>query len=118
MLESGIHSVATSQSPAIDLNAETPDIKHAANIDQSPQALKITPAPDGEPEKVYLKDYKPPANSLVDHAINRYLEVKGLDKKAFLPRLGLGVGKLISGFVQRRVAGPDYKPSDIKVSED
>ncbi len=58
------------------------------------------------------KDYKPPADNVVDHVVNRYLEIKGHDKNALLPRVGLGAGRLLSKFVQHRVAGPDYKPSE------
>ena len=57
------------------------------------------------------KNYKPPADNVVDHALQRYYEIKGYDEKALLPRVGLGVGRLISGFVQHRVSGPKYKPS-------
>ncbi len=55
------------------------------------------------------EDYSMPARSVVDFAVNRYLEARNINKRSFLPRLSLGVGRLLSGFVQPYVAGPRYK---------
>ena len=55
------------------------------------------------------KNYSPPAKTLVDHAVNRYLEIKKKDKAAPLSRMSLGVGRLLSGLVQPYVSGPRYK---------
>lgn len=56
-------------------------------------------------------NYQPPPDSVVDHGINRYLEYKNYDKNGFLPKVGLGMGRLISNFVQPKLTGPKYKPS-------
>jgi Pyruvate/2-oxoacid:ferredoxin oxidoreductase delta subunit len=54
-------------------------------------------------------NYEPPPDNIVNYAIHRYLEVKKYDKKGFLPRAGLGMGRLISNFVQPKIAGPKYR---------
>ena len=54
-------------------------------------------------------NYQPPPDNVLNYAIHRYLEVKKYDKKGFLPRAGLGVGRLISNFVQPKIAGPKYR---------
>jgi ferredoxin len=56
-------------------------------------------------------NYQPPPDSVVDHGIKRYLEFKNYDKNGFLPKVGLGMGRLISNFVQPKLTGPKYKPS-------
>jgi Pyruvate/2-oxoacid:ferredoxin oxidoreductase delta subunit len=55
-------------------------------------------------------NYQPPADNIVDFAIHRYLEVKRYDQNGFLPRASLGIGRLLSNFVQPKVGGPKYKP--------
>ena len=54
-------------------------------------------------------NYQPPPDNIVNYAIHRYLEVKKYDKNALLPRAGLGFGRLLSNFVQPKVAGPKYR---------
>ncbi len=71
----------------------------------------VTKCDDGAVILRERKDYKPPADNIVDHAINRYFEFKGYDKNRFLPRVSLGAGRVLSKLVQHRVAGPKYKPS-------
>ncbi len=53
---------------------------------------------------------QPPPDSVVDYGINRFLEYKNYDKNGFLPKAGLGMGRLISNFVQPKLTGPKYKP--------
>ena len=54
-------------------------------------------------------NYEPPPDNIINYAIHRYLEVKKYDKNAFLPRVSLGMGRLLSNFVQPKVTGPKYK---------
>jgi Pyruvate/2-oxoacid:ferredoxin oxidoreductase delta subunit len=53
---------------------------------------------------------QPSPDSVVDYGINRYLELKNYDKNGFLPKVGLGMGRLISNLVQPKLTGPKYKP--------
>jgi len=54
-------------------------------------------------------NYQPPPGNIINYAIHRYLEVKKHDKNGILPRASLGMGRLLSNFVQPKVAGPKYK---------
>ena len=54
-------------------------------------------------------NYQPPPDNIINYAIHRYLEVKKHDKDGFLPRASLGMGRLLSNFVQPKVAGPKYR---------
>jgi ferredoxin len=56
-------------------------------------------------------NYQPPPDNIVNYAIHRYLESKRYDKNGLLPRASLGVGRLLSNFVQPKVGGPKYKRS-------
>lgn len=56
------------------------------------------------------KGYQPPQDNIINHAIHRYLEIKGYNKNKILPRASLGAGRILSRFVQPRVSGPKYKP--------
>ncbi len=61
---------------------------------------------------IFLKErsrYQAPPDNIINHAIHRYMEIKGYNKNAILPRASLGAGRLISKLVQPRVAGPGYK---------
>jgi len=55
-------------------------------------------------------NYQPPPDTIVDFAIQRYLEARRYDPSSFLPRASLGVGRLLSNLVQPKVGGPKYKP--------
>jgi Pyruvate/2-oxoacid:ferredoxin oxidoreductase delta subunit len=54
-------------------------------------------------------NYQPPPDNIINYAIHRYLEVKKHDKNGFLPRASLGMGRLLSNFVQPKIAGPKYR---------
>ena len=54
-------------------------------------------------------NYQPPPDNIINYAIHRYLEVKKHDKNGFIPRASLGMGRLLSNFVQPKIAGPKYK---------
>ena len=54
-------------------------------------------------------NYQPPADNVVNYAIHRYLEVKKYSKNGFLPRASLGMGRLLSNFIQPKVVGPKYR---------
>ena len=54
-------------------------------------------------------NYKPPAETGVEYILNRYFEIKGYENP-ILPRVSLGVGRLISKYVPFHISGPKYKP--------
>jgi ferredoxin len=54
-------------------------------------------------------NYQPPPDNIINYAIHRYLEVKKHDKNGLIPRATLGMGRLLSNFVQPKVSGPKYK---------
>jgi len=54
-------------------------------------------------------NYQPPPDNIINYGIHRYLEVKKHDKNGLIPRATLGMGRLLSAFVQPKVAGPKYK---------
>jgi Pyruvate/2-oxoacid:ferredoxin oxidoreductase delta subunit len=54
-------------------------------------------------------NYQPPPENIVNFAVHKYLELKKHDKNGFLPRAGLGMGRLISNFIQPKLVGPKYK---------
>ena len=56
-------------------------------------------------------NYQAPPDNIGIYAIHRYLESKRYDKNGLLPRASLGVGRLLSNFVQPKVGGPKYKRS-------
>lgn len=58
------------------------------------------------------KGYQPPPDNIVSHAIERYLQFKGYNKNGILPRATLGIGRLLSKYVQPKFSGPDYKPME------
>jgi Pyruvate/2-oxoacid:ferredoxin oxidoreductase delta subunit len=53
--------------------------------------------------------YRPPPDNIVNFAIQKYLETKKYDASGFLPRVSLGIGRLLSNVVQPKLAGPKYK---------
>jgi electron transport complex protein RnfB len=53
--------------------------------------------------------YKKPAETAVDYAISRYFEIKGFDHNRYLPKLSLGLGRLLSKIGPHKVSGPRYK---------
>lgn len=55
------------------------------------------------------RDYKPPAETMGDYVVNRFLEMKGLENVPYLPRLTLGVGRLLSKLGPHKYSGPKYK---------
>ncbi len=55
------------------------------------------------------EDYKPPAKSVVEYTLNRYLEVKGVENP-ILDRVGLGVSRLLEKYSPLHVSGPGYRP--------
>jgi electron transport complex protein RnfB len=54
-------------------------------------------------------NYQPPPDNILNFAVHKYLEAKNLDANGFLPRAGLGVGRLLSNFIQPKIVGPKYK---------
>ncbi len=54
-------------------------------------------------------NYQPPPDNIINYAIYRFLEAKKYDKNGFFPKAGLGMGRLLSNFVQPKIAGPKYK---------
>ena len=54
-------------------------------------------------------NYHPPPDNIINYGIHRYLEVKKHDKNGLIPRATLGMGRLLSTFVQPKVSGPKYK---------
>ncbi len=55
-------------------------------------------------------NYQPPPDNVISFAIHRYFEAKRYDQNGFLPRASLGMGRLISKYIQPKVGGPKYKP--------
>ena len=53
-------------------------------------------------------NHKPPAETGVEYILNRYFEIKGYENP-ILPRVSLGVGRLISKYVPLHISGPKYK---------
>jgi len=53
-------------------------------------------------------DYKPPAESVVEFVADRYLEVKGI-RNPFLPKITLGLGRLLSKLTPVSYTGPKYR---------
>jgi len=54
-------------------------------------------------------NHKPPAETGVEYILNRYFEIKEYENP-LLPRLSLGVGRLISKYVPIHISGPKYNP--------
>ncbi len=54
------------------------------------------------------KTYQPPARTPAEFALNRYFEIKGYEHP-LLPKLSLGVGRLIDKVVPLHISGPKYK---------
>lgn len=52
--------------------------------------------------------YKPPAESVVEFVADRYLEVKGI-QNPFLPKVTLGLGRLLSKLTPVSYTGPKYR---------
>lgn len=55
------------------------------------------------------ENYKPPAKTLFDFALNRYFEYKGYENK-FLPKISIGIGRILEKTSPFHVSGPGYKP--------
>jgi len=55
------------------------------------------------------KGYQPPAENVFEYYADRYREIKG-ETDAFLPRLTLGIGRLLGNDSRISVSGPRYKP--------
>lgn len=53
-------------------------------------------------------DYTPPAESVVEFVADRYLEVKGI-RSPFLPKVTLGLGRLLSRLTPVSYTGPKYR---------
>jgi len=54
-------------------------------------------------------NYQPPPDNIVGFAIQKYLEATKSEANGFLPRAGLGLGRLVSNFIQPKLVGPKYK---------
>ncbi len=54
-------------------------------------------------------NYTPPDETGVEFFLNRFFEIKGY-KNPILPKISLGVGRLISSIVPFHLSGPKYKP--------
>lgn len=55
-------------------------------------------------------EYEPPPDDVVSHAIGRFMDFKGYNKKAVLPRATLGFGRVLGKYVQPKLSGPKYRP--------
>jgi Pyruvate/2-oxoacid:ferredoxin oxidoreductase delta subunit len=53
--------------------------------------------------------YERPPDNIVNLAIHKYLEIKKHDRNGFIPRVSLGIGRLLSNLIQPKVVGPKYK---------
>jgi len=60
------------------------------------------------------RGYKPPAETMLDYAANRFLEIKGLENVPYLPQLTLGIGRLLNRFGPHKVSGPRYPYKHLK----
>ncbi len=61
---------------------------------------------------VVLKErpnHKPPAKTGVEYVLNRYFEIMEYENP-LLPRVSLGVGRLISKYIPIHISGPKYNP--------
>ncbi len=56
-------------------------------------------------------NYTPPDETGVEFILNRFFEIKGY-KNPILPKISLGVGRLISSIVPFHLTGPKYKPPE------
>lgn len=56
------------------------------------------------------KGHVPPSENAFAYYSERYAEVKGPDHGALLPRLTLGIGRLLGNDSRLAVSGPGYKP--------
>ena len=55
------------------------------------------------------EDYKPPAKTMAEYGMNRYLEVKGIESP-ILEQVGLGVSRLLEKYSPLHISGPKYRP--------
>ncbi len=58
-------------------------------------------------------NYKPPEETGYEFFLNRFFEIKGYENPV-LPRISLGLGRLLSNVVPFHLTGPRYKPTDKK----
>ncbi len=71
--------------------------------------LCVTKCKDGAVVLKERPNHKPPAETGVEYILNRYFEAMEYENP-LLPKVSLGVGRLISKYVPFHISGPKYRP--------